>query len=87
MLSFFFFLLFLDGAVLCDGCVQRSAWASGAVCGLPLQWSTQVINPRTTTDGRDSHTLTHSVMTDLRYCHLLSLNVKNHRLQSTSHAV
>lgn len=37
-------MLFLcaDGALLCDGCIQGPAWAPRAVCGLSLQWSSQV---------------------------------------------
>ena len=35
-----------DGIILCDGCVQGSAWPFGTVCGLSLQWSTQVKDRR-----------------------------------------
>lgn len=39
-------LICADGAVLCDGCVQGSARARRTVCGLSLQWSSQVNDPR-----------------------------------------
>lgn len=42
LMKFVYYFLITDGALLCDGCVERSAWFARTVCRLPVQWSSQV---------------------------------------------